>query len=442
MLLLLCAACGGGGESTTRPPDVILIVCDTLRADRLSCHGYARATTPAIDRFAETATRWARAYSTAPWTLPAHASLFTGLFPFEHGAHTELLSPERSTVRPLAESFVTIAEAMQEEGYETRALVANDVFLAERMKLNQGFDRYVIRPGRAWEINSLAVRWLEEQPPEEPLFLFLNYMDTHRRYHSEEHPGLLAQAPGTDSSELLDELYGPVLGGDIGGDDERLRRLTDQYDTAVANLDEALGRLFARLEQLQRLDDALIILTSDHGEYFGEHALIEHSKDVYEQGLRVPLIVERPGQREGRVEERRVSLTEIPSFIVSVLPASARARWGGTFPGDRPVLAENYYSRTRDLGLGLPSVRFQRVRRALLQGDRKLIHSSDGGHELYDLDEDPLEGKSLVGEGGQSMAELLAELKQLLERRPAGARAGAPIEWTQGELERMGDLGY
>ena len=106
---LLAGSCGGGGADL---PNVVLLSLDTLRADHLSCYGYGIPTSPELDTFAAGATRWTECYSTAPWTLPAHASLFTGLFPGEHGAHTTQLAPDRSTVRPLEEDFVTLAEVL------------------------------------------------------------------------------------------------------------------------------------------------------------------------------------------------------------------------------------------------------------------------------------------------------------------------------------------
>lgn len=440
LLVALAGALAGCAPSEERPSDVILIVCDTLRADHLSCYGYERPTSPRLDAFAATATRYEHAYSTAPWTLPAHASLFTGLFPFEHGAITELVSDVRSTVRPLAPEATTLAELFRDAGYATAGFVANDVFLSERLGIAQGFDTWDIRRARADGLLRVALGWLDEREEDEPVFLFLNFMDTHRPYYSRHRPALLAEDPGLDSPELLDELFEPVHSGEAGPDDPRVRRLVDQYDTAIGNLDDGLGALFDQLAERGRLDDALVVVTSDHGEYFAEHALLQHSKDVYEEALRIPLIVRAPGQTEGASRAERFSLAELPARVTEL--AGLRATGDARFRTGLPVLAENYYSRTSDLEHPEFGPRFRRVRRALILDGHKLIESSDGRNELYALGADPAEAADLAGEDAGRTTQMARSLARLIEASSTALEAGAIEDWSREELERMRALGY
>ena len=137
VLLALVASCGGG-DAGERLPDVLVVVADTLRADHLSTYGYGVPTSPRLDALAESATVHTAARSTAPWTLPSHASLFTGLFPFQHRAHTVAQGERQVGARGLPEEAVTLAEALGTVGYRTLGLAANDVFLDQKYGLAQG----------------------------------------------------------------------------------------------------------------------------------------------------------------------------------------------------------------------------------------------------------------------------------------------------------------
>lgn len=432
------ALCGCSREET--PPNVVLIVLDTLRADRLGCYGYPLATTPNLDRLAAQATRYAAAYTTAPWTLPSHASLFTGLYPLEHGAERALDRDGLPRELPLTDSAFTIAEALREAGYETAGFVANNGYLDPHFNLQQGFDLWNVARRYSGRLNQDVFAWLE-RPRGRPFFLFLNYMDMHRPYNSRPRPGFLPRPVGQDSQQIIEELYPAVLTGQ-GADPARLQQLVDQYDTAVANLDEQLGRLFARLDELGLRGRTLLVVTSDHGEYLGEHDLLAHSKDVYEEALRVPLIVQEPGQRAGKVETERISLCAVPQLVLAALPPGLRRRLAPRFPpADRPVLAEIRYANERDL-VGQPwGDRFRRVRRVLYEGDYKYIASSDGQNELYDLRSDPREARNLVAEMPDAARRMDQRLLALVDTLVRAAEQGAAA--ASADLRaRLEELGY
>jgi len=166
-----------------RTHNIVLVTLDTLRRDHLGSYGYPLHTSPELDAFASQATRFDRAYATAPWTLPTHASLFTGRHPFEHGARTPPRTATRPGVKalnalPLGREHVTLAEVLADEGFRTAAFVSNTLFLGTRFQLDQGFDSYVVERLPGAEIVDRATRWLERHirdQPGVPFFLFLSH---------------------------------------------------------------------------------------------------------------------------------------------------------------------------------------------------------------------------------------------------------------------------
>ena len=443
---LACAAsaCSEPGP----PPNVVLVVLDTVRADHLSAYGYSRPTSPRLAALCETSDRYATARSTAPWTLPSHASLFTGKFPFQHHADAELVDAVFNDARPLAAEELTLAEALAAEGFATAAFAANRGYVNERMGLTQGFATFVNERRPGVEMSALAHEWVKTRPAGQPFFLFVNYMDAHRPYNVAPVDGpneaVLPPVPEENPSALLDALYEQVYGSDAPPEPALVQKAIDAYDRGIANADRGVGELLARLEQDGLLDGALVIVTADHGEYLGEHDLVEHSKDVYEPALRVPLIVKRPGQSRGRVIDEPASIADVPGLVLAELPEAVRAKHDGKFPGQKGVrglFAEINYSRGKDLAAPWGE-RFLRERSALYLERWKVIRSSDGKHELYDLVSDPREEGNLFAERPRE-AQLLLDTLARIQARSGGARARVEVrEPTEDELKELRELGY
>jgi len=435
--------------AAARLPDVVLIVLDTLRADHLHCYGYGRKTSPNIDAFAAGATRYERAWSTAPWTLPAHASMFTGLTPAEHGAHS--FKPAQQISRnayPLDERFDTITESLKAIGYDTGAFVNNIGYLGAWTNIQQGFDSYTLSLVYADAFMPQIDAWLTART-ERRFFLFINWMDTHRPYNTRPRPGFL-DPPAVHErrgqrNKKLQQLLDAVMGTDEPIPEALRDQVIDQYDTAIANVDEQFGVLMDRLREIGRFKNTLIIVTSDHGEYFGEHRLVEHSKDLYQPAVHVPLIVKRPDQDAGTVVAEPVSIAAIPDLVLSALPHPIVFSHRAKFPApadDGPVIVENYYSRTKDLFSEKWGKRFDRVRAAYVEWPLKYIDSSDGAHELYDLAADPAESRNLLAERPDEAARLA---KLLADFRAAHPRRYPPVEAAPESPEdtrALGALGY
>jgi arylsulfatase A-like enzyme len=430
------------GRSLARLPavrsgaeNVLLIVLDTVRADHLGMYGYGRDTTPSLDRLARQGVRFERARATAPWTLPAHASMFTGQWP-----HRLFSGPHQ----PMNASVPTLAEFLRDRGYQTAGFVANNYFCNSWFGLNRGFIHYedhfdgdqVVSPtsilrcselGKrllaavekqgshyvprkdAARINGDFLRWLAQRRSDRPFFAFLNYIDAHDPYlvpaGFTRHFGVAPDGP-KDLAVLLDWQRSDK--GRLSPREINLAR--DAYDDCIAALDERLGQLFDELERQGVLRNTLVIVTADHGEELGEHGLYGHAMSLYRPETHVPLLFFGPSVPRGSVVDQAVGLRQLPTTVLDLLgwggsspfPGRPLARlWTGSpgddRPGAEPILSETTVEQVaRDARSRVPAQRG--TMRALVEGAYTYIRNGDGAEELYDLDRDPGETANLAGQ--------------------------------------------
>ncbi len=456
-----------------RSPDVILIVMDTVRADHLSVYGYPRKTTPFLERFAESAILYRRCISASDFSLPSHASMFTGLYPSWHGAHSD-----ESGMRPLADGFITIAEDLSARGYRTMGVSANHAFLGPQFGLDQGFQimdarqvlpvspffpavRNLLRSllnraastiefhlvyRRADEINAAAFRmldWAERAGRRAPFFLFLNYMDAHAPHgppppFDRMFPGRIPHWTHQDSDRIIDE----VLRTGRSATQDELHHQSALYDGAIAHTDARIGELIGELKRRGRYDDSLIVVTSDHGEAFGERGLVEHGGvSVYQEEVHVPLIVKFPGAQRQQVVEAAVSLVDVAPTVLEAAGAPIPPRMHGvslrqTARGNArgAVFSESHATPM----LSPLAARFRRLERSVVDGSAKFITSTTGKRELYNLDLDPGEKTNLYRPDQAATRELAAKIDRILKGAPKFDRKGLPPD----ALERLRSLGY
>lgn len=427
-------------------PNIILIVMDTARADHMSCYGYHRDVTPNIDEFAESATFYSKVMASCSWTLPSHASLFTGKDPFMHGAHNvEGDGRQRyDNLNGLDERHLTLAEALKQSGYKTAALIANDCYFLPRFQLDQGFETYFVKGGYSPEHNEHIFAWLDSSATE-PFFLFINYFDTHVIYNTEPRPGFLPEPAVHDNGELYAELRTKIMGRAEYSQELR-QKVIDQYDTAFANLDEQIGLLFTELKKRGLYENSMIVLTSDHGEAFGRHeGIFAHGLDVYQELLWVPLIIKAPGRSEHRVDNELITLSDIPQMIFAEIPRVVPDDVQDEFPnkpGDHLVIGENYYARPKHRHHPQWGKYYDRIRTAVYDWPYKFIQSTDGNVELYHLENDPKEQDNLVTELPEVARKMLDELVEYKQSRPHGDELVDPGKPNEKELERLKSLGY
>jgi len=335
-------------------PNVLVIVVDALRADHLSSYGYGRRTSPNIDRLAQRGVLFENAFAASSYSLASHASLLSGLYPHQHRAQWDHPMGFRDC------HCLTLAEALRSRGYRTAAFSANPFWFTHEYGFDRGFIRFgdyfhsladmalrtlygraiehgiLVRVGwddipgrkRAPDVNRAALRWIEGEPGK-PFLVFLNYFDAHDpylpphpyrgRFSSMEEPG------GTINEEvrgLTPKLTPAQRQGEI-----------DAYDGAIAFVDEYVGRLVAALQDRGLAKQTVIVITSDHGEAFGEHGMYMHGHSLYREVIHVPLIFWYPQLVPPHISVTRpVSNAAIPATIMKLVTAGGDA----AFPG-RPL---------------------------------------------------------------------------------------------------------
>jgi len=387
----------GGDEDD---PIVILIAVDTLRADRLSCYGYERETTPALDRLAQEGVRFDQARSNCNWTCPSFASIFTGLVPARHGVSSY------GPATPLPDELETLAEHFQSAGWATHS-IAYKVPLFEG-NYEQGFDQAFNVPRdviRGEENLKRAIEWLDGQRGG-PSFLFLHFNDPHQPF---VHPEPLDREFGA-AANIFDRVMPD------GNDQEKIDRWSELYDGAVAYVDSCIGSFLDSLRERGLYDEAVVVFVADHGEALWEHGRFGHGGDaLFDEVVRVPLIVKPPKEsfEAGQVVASDVSGFDVMPTLLELggLPVppgldalSLLPLVGGEPEGlDRAVVTEN--SRR-----GL----------SLVHGGYKLhIELGTDRVLLYDLKADPKELEDVA----DSNPEVVERLKKrtiayLLEHRP------------------------
>ena len=452
-LLGLASAACSAAEPTRM--SVVLVVVDTLRADRLGAYGSVRGASPELDRLTSRGVVFERAYATSPWTLPSFGSLLTGRLPSHHAAGLRV-APEQAgpaAARPgmkietRAEEIVyarldpdvaVLPEILREAGYATAAVVSNP-FLWPGMGLARGFDLYDYEAGsdeearRADVAIDRALTWLSEASPHQPYFLMLHLFDPHMNY----------DAPPPVRGRYTDELTGglslPVRGSRM------LRRRAGKlppavrnfvaaaYDEEVAFVDRELGRFLGELERRGLFENGLVILSSDHGEELFERNGFGHGHSFYDEVLRIPLILW--GAVTPGMVTHPVSLTDIaPTVLESAgLPAprgiSGVSLWpflrGEAKPAYRPVFAE----ATAE---GAPGA-------AVIDWPWKLIARSGTAPRLYDLSSDAAERSDVSSKQPEQLRALAARLAAV--RRDGATPVAAEMDTgTRRKLEALGYL--
>ena len=412
------------GRAPDAPRRVIFLVIDTLRADALSCLDAAAPATPAIDAFANETLVFRDARSPAPWTLPAMASMMTGCEPRVHGA----TQPETA----LSPEIPTLADGLAQLGYRTAAIGENSI-LRPSAGLARGFDQYDwfprFRPEpplATWLLNKLggpptrhhldpeeltdrALAWCEEHAAED-FFLWLHYFDPHSPYRP---PTAFApQGPPPAGAGRHFNRLADVRSGHYAPNAEQRAWIRELYDAEVRWTDAEIGRLFGGLHDMQLWDDTLIVLTSDHGEEFWEHGGFEHGHTMYEELLRVPLLVRLPGARATGDVLGPVSTASLAPTLLTLC--------GSESPAERrtepllPLAAGTATPRA----IASSGMLYYEPKEALLDGSDKYIGSLVTDSEVaYDLGVDPGEQRPV-----ETPAQI-ERLRALLEQTAATANA-------------------
>jgi arylsulfatase A-like enzyme len=446
-LLIILAALSSGQRAVVEaravaglPPasagarNVVLIVWDTVRASYTSLQGYPRDTTPNLSAWARKGVRFDRAVAPAPWTFPSHCSFLTGQWPFRNNSQWKYT---------LDASHPTLAEHLRSRGYQTAGFVANTESCNYETGLDRGFahyDDYPLTPqslvGRSvagewllknllsfgdgydqkWirlqsrgasEINDAFLAWLDQRRPDRPFFAFLNEFDAHAPYIAPPgRQGRFGMRPRTagDYRVLLD--FTTMDKNRITRQDVWLAR--DCYHDCIAFLDDQLGRLLDELQRRGLLENTDVIITSDHGEEFGEHLYFGHAYNTNLDAIGVPLVILSSRAPKGRVVSGPVSLRDLAATVVdllglsagSPLPGRSLAACWASGPGTPPEATSPALSEQAEAAAfqarPSPGREHPGFQMSLVASGHHYIRHGTGPEQLYDLRVDPDERVNLM----------------------------------------------
>ena len=463
-LTALLGGCGGTAPGADDRPNVVLVVLDTLRRDACgSALGDGMGLgptladggelTPNLARIAAGGAVFTRAFSAAPWTVPAHASLFTGLLPSEHGCIAQ---------RPrLLHQGKTTAELLKGVGYQTAAFFSNPWLSRRATGVLRGFD--VQEESPIGGLGELAVargdqggprtlqnieRWLDRRDQKAPFFLFVNLFEAHLPYDppAQVRSRFSPPIPGGESTSIQwGHEFNAGLHPSAGVDWEGLHRL---YAADVNHVDELFGQLVGLLEARGVFGDAALIVTSDHGENLGEHGLMEHQFSVHETLLSVPLVAHLPGIEPGRYDHP-VSTADVHATLArlaDVDPGSDRPHSlplsSNPTPG-RPVFSD-YFQPHAELVAMMGALNpsrdhstYDQAWRTVRTGKMRLTVGSLGGVLLHDMEADRGQLKNLAGERPRVRDRLIQQMAKAPVAMPSGAVPGFDKE-TRDKIRGVG----
>jgi arylsulfatase A-like enzyme len=427
-------------EMASDAPNVILIILDTVRSRDMGLYGYGRPTTPELEAFARRGVTFDRAIATAPWTLPSHFSMLTGLYPHE------MTQGMRLTVRPeMPEGTPYLAEVLRGRGYNTAGFVANMSYTTDESGIHRGFnywDDHTISPGQlaistalgrtivnngrvrrlfdwyeipirkfASGVNGPMLDWLDDHGSR-PFFVLANYFDAHDPFlPAPEFERRFARTRPTGATN-----YHPHLTTRMtlsGNTPEELKAQQDMYDGSIAWLDDELGKLFDELDARGHLENTIVIVTSDHGEAFEEHGKLGHGGDLHMELIRVPLVISFPDRMPAglRVADP-VTLADLPATILDLLDVdehnmpgrSLATSWDPVNPAvpDSPILA--WEGSEGEKG-------------AILLDGWQYIRDAEGRDELYHVAVDTLQLRNLIDDS--LAAGTLARMRAALDSAAA-----------------------
>jgi arylsulfatase A-like enzyme len=405
-------------SAEARGPNIVLITLDTVRADHLSSYGYPRPTTPHLDSFARRGVLFENAIAPSPWTLATHASLFTGLLPHQHGVDWAI---------PLEPGPRTLAEILRSQGYETAGFTANLYYCQGGWGIGRGFSVYeddsftlrnnfsvtlaglaiaqpvyqhlvrydVLSRRDARDLNREVFRWFHHRPAR-PFFLFINYFDAHDPYWApppfDERFGSISR----DAIRHMNSLDGMQTENTL--EEEERAAFINGYDNSLAFLDDQVAKLMEVLSASPDWPNTIVIITSDHGEGFGEHGTYGHGWNVYREVLHVPLIIFGPGIPAGLRIQHLARLHEIfPTVLDLALGgkppfrrSSLRRFWT---PGFQPEAFDEVAVSELIPNLHGPK---RKAYVTLTTREWQYLQDSQGGAELYRWTADPQEKSNLI----------------------------------------------
>lgn len=461
---------------------------DAVRPDHLSCYGYSRKTTPNIDKIAEDGLLFENAFSATSWTPPSHASIFTGMYPSQHGVLGKNLY--------LDEEIPTIAEIFSSKGYETLGICITP-WVGSQTGLDRGFIKFISESSRGYpdgfshrlsldwiifcletDIRFMVYNWgnqarffqeikewiLNSQKRNKPFFIFVNYFDAHTPYAPPQPFKRRFERIHNRNTNLekirdiFNSRHGyPYVAKESEVSEEEWDVLKSWYDGGIAYIDFFLGKFFDYLKERELYNNTFIAITSDHGENFGEHQLANHLFCLYDTLLHVPLIIRYP--EHGSVGKRISSIVSHIDILPTLLGVSnIEMKTNSNIKGVNMIPFENrIYHKHICAEYGPPVADINALKRlspkvdpsicnkynknlkCIRSNDFKYIISSDGREELYDLEKNPEESRNIISEFPEKAKELKSLLTVELKGHPIKKRI---FTFDYEMKKRLQELGY
>jgi arylsulfatase A-like enzyme len=487
-------------ENNPSYQNIVLIVMDTVRADVMEPINDNTLMSELVELNQDDMI-FTSAYASAPWTLPSHASLFTGTTPSYHGAHADH--------KCLDESNVTLSETLQTEGFETVA-VSNNTWISEEFGFGQGFEtfyktwQYVqsntdlgriarqeegfhkikqtiralfngnpvsnlmnaiygqffrkVEDDGAARTNEWVQDWLSNRDNSRPFFLFMNYLEPHLEYSPPKQYATKHLPDGVTYEEAMEvpqDAWG-YIAGTVALSEENFEVLRALYRAEIAYLSKKIGEIIGMLKTVGEWENTLFIITSDHGENIGDHNLMDHQYALYDTLLQVPLFIHGGPFKDGEIDDL-IQLIDLPPTILDTLGINApkiREQFQGTSfhpnaEGTREYVHAEYLAPQPSMNAlkkrvgSLPDHvhKYNRSLRAIRTDQYKFIRGSDGIHELYDVQSDPDETNDIAGTNDDIVDELDTQLDEWLDSFEH-ADYSDNVSMDEETKTRLEDLGY
>lgn len=456
------AAPSSNGRPDKKAWNVLLITIDTLRADHLHCYGYFRETSPILDALAKESLVFTNCQTPAAQTLPSHASLFTGLYPYEHGLLSNAesvrdeITGERTRVMGLYEpspKLVTFAQILAKNGYHTAGFVSAEPVKAAS-GINRGFQHWHEPPAEedksnADYTNRYVFDWLKARPwraegGDKPFFAWVHYFDVHAPFKPPSPYRDMFQSDEALDDYLKKRAFSAEATKLIRPEDHQKlkdsKEAVNLYDGEVRYTDAQIGELFDRLHEAGLWEKTIIVVTSDHGEGLGQHGTWGHG-DVWLEHLDIPLIIRIPGGEPKRIETPMTNLDTLPTLYgLADLPGEEDFTRQST---GKNVLSPDYQPVPR-IGYKPPSNLADMS--SITDGVwRYMETTAERGNGLYRIDEDPFELNNLIEKFPEKAGELKGQLERLLKaqhERGKAIGAGKLKPLTEQATKNLGELGY
>jgi len=426
--------------------NIVLITIDTLRADHLSCYGYERKTSPNIDKIAKKGTIFKNAIAPSSWTAPSMVSLFTSTYPINHGVVRGFNYRDKrkyNSKEVFSSDLITLPEILKTQGYTTFGVSSNHNLTAQ-FGFARGFD-YFEYPGwvSADHVNTIVCSWEDALNKSDKYFLWIHYIDPHYPYNArspwiDEYCTSQSSIKNLNLSIKSDSTLNSLI-PTLKTDPQALSNLIALYDSEINYADSYLGELIKKYELNK---NTLLIITSDHGEEFLEHNSIGHAKNLYQETIRIPLVIKLPHSSKRQIINNYVNLVDIMPTIIHMIDIDSQDQALGKPILDKKGQLSGLKTRKGKQAYSFAELDFRSVLKAIITPEWKYIYHDRGGNELYDVKSDPLELKNLVDKETEKCNQLREQLFNWTSSAKQYSTTRLSIQLSPEEREKLVTLGY